>query len=238
MKYIDMFIEDCKYYDTRQTEVKNILKYSNIKRKKVLDIGAGIGRLSFPLAKYAGEIIALDKDERFRDYFKTHKRKNIKFVNKRVEDYLKNNKKFDIILLAWPTFSFDLKVIGRIKKAMYNESLFIFITCDSNSDYETVVDKLGLTQKCYFDKDISNKASFIRFLPKKFKLISKKRIKTEYVYPSKSIAFRILNNSMKMWFNINLDRKQKEKLERIIKKHKRGKKIKFNEIIYFYIFKK
>lgn len=235
MKFLDMFIEDCKYYDSKNVEIKTILKYAKLKEKTILDIGAGIGRLSFPLSKYAKEIIALDKDRRFLKYFQKYKKKNVKFVNKKAENYIKNGKKFDVIILAWPAF--NLKFINLVKKAMHKGSLFIFITCSDHSDFETIVDKLKVVKKDYFNKDVNNKEKFINLLPKKFKLLIKKKIPTDYVYPNKNIAFRIIKNDMNLWFNAKLNKNVEKRLKQMIIRHKKGKKVRFGEIIWFYLLK-
>jgi len=236
MKFLDMFIEDCKYYDPKNIEVKTILKYIKLKGKTVLDIGGGIGRLSFPLSKYAKEVIALDKDKRLREYFKKYKKKNVKFINKKAEKFLKRGEKFDVILLAWPTFSF--KFIDLIKNTMNKDSRFIFITCDNNSDFETIVDRLKIVKKGYFDNDIKNKIKFMQLLPKKFKLLTKKKIPTEYLYPNKKMALKVLKNDMKLFFNIKLNKKAEERLNKLINKHKYNyNNIRFGETIWFYILK-
>lgn len=231
-----MFIEDCKYYDPEDIEIKTILKNVNFKGKKVLDIGAGIGRLSFPIAKHAKEVVALDSDKRFGEYFKKHKKKNINFVNKKAEDYLKEGRKFDVILLAWPTI--DYKFVDLVKKAMNDDSVFIFISCDYKSDYETIPDKLGIGNRPDFDKDIKNKLKFIKKIPQKFKLIKKEKINTKYTYPDKKTAFRILKNGMKMWFDLNLNKKYKERLIKLIDGHNLNNKVIFGEIIWFYLLTK
>ena len=236
MKFLDMFIEDCKYYDHKNKELKIILKYIDLKGKTILDIGSGIGRLSFPLSNHAKKVVALDKDKRFLEYFKRKRRKNLVFINQNAEKYLKGGEKFDIILLAWPTINF--KFIKLIKNVMHKGSSFIFITCDNNSDYETIIDKLGIVKKSYFEKYIKNKIRFIKELPKKFKLIIKKKFSTEYLYPDKKVAFRIIKNGLMLWFNIKLDKNAEEKLKKVIDKHKISKKVKFKEKIWFYILKK
>ena len=235
MNYLEMFIEDCKYYDPRKVEIKTILKNVNLKGKTILDIGAGIGRLSFPLSKFAKKVIALDKDKRFKEYFEKHKKKNLDFVNIEAEKYLKKNEKFDIILLAWPTL--DYKFIKLVKNAMHENSLFIFITCDNNSDFETLVDKIGIVPKDYFKKDIKNKEKFLQVLPKEFGIKIKKKLNTEYIYPDKKMAFKILKNSLNMWFNIKLNKKSEFNLNKLIDEHKQKNKIIFKEEIWFYLMK-
>jgi len=235
MNYLKMFIEDCKYYDPRGIEIKTIVKYVELKGKIILDVGTGIGRLAFPLSKYAKKVIVLDKNKIFNGYFKRHKRENIEFINKKVEDYLKKDEKFDIILLAWPNF--NLKFLDIIKKVMNKKNLLIFITCDNNSDFETIMKKIGPISRNYIKKDIGNKKMFMNILSKKFKVIIKKKINTEYIYPNTKIAFRIIKNGLKLWFNIKLNKTNQEKLIELINKHKAGNKIKFGEIIHFYILK-
>jgi len=230
MKFIDMFIEDCRYYDIENLEIKTILKNVRLKGKTILDIGAGIGRLSFPLSKHAKKIIALDKDKRFCSYFKNNKNEKVEFVNKRAEIYLKN-KKFDIILLAWPTFDFSF--VKLIKNVMGKDSLLIFITCDNNSDYETIIDKLDSGKG--FKEDIENKLKFIESLPREFRVLIKKEINTAYTYPDEATAFRVIKNSMKLWFNTRFDIEKEKQLTGIINDHKKENKIIFKEKIYFYV---
>ncbi len=235
LNFLKTFIEDCKYYDPDKIEIKTILENVNLKNKVVLDIGSGIGRLSFPLAKYSKKIIALDKDYRFEEYFRQKRKDNVVFINQSVEKYLAKNKKFDIILLAWPTINY--KFLELIKRSMDEDSQFIFITCDNNSDFETIVDKIGVFDKNYFEKDINNKEKFLKILPKMFKVIKSTKINTRYVYPNEKIAFKIIKNSINLWFKIRLDQKAEIKLKQLINKHKKGKKVIFKEKIFFYILK-
>lgn len=233
MGYIDKFVEDCKHYDPKNKEIKNILKYVDLKNKVVLDIGSGIGRLSIPLSRYAKEVIALDKDKRLKEHFKKNKKENLIFVNKSLEDYSKNLKESDVIIIAWPTF--NLKFIKLIKKLKKKDAKIIFISCYNASDFETIPDKLGITTS---QISILKKRRFIRELVNNFKIIKRKQIKTEYVYPNEKTAFRIINNSFKIWYNLKLKNTHKERLIKLIKKHKKlNRKIKFKEKLYFYVLK-
>ncbi|MBS3090545.1 hypothetical protein J4433_02120 [Candidatus Pacearchaeota archaeon] len=63
MDFLKSFIQDCRYYDLEKREIKTILKYVNLKNKTLLDAGTGIGRLAFPLSKYAKRIVAIDKNK-------------------------------------------------------------------------------------------------------------------------------------------------------------------------------
>ena len=229
-EFLKAFVEDCRYYDLEKKEIKVILKNVDVKDKTILDIGAGIGRLSFPLSRYAKKVIALDGDKRLKDYFKKHKKRNVRFVNQSLEKFLRKNKKFDVILLAWPTINFSF--IKLVKKAMDKNTKFMFITCDNNSDFETIIDKLDTKKD--FDKDIENKKKFIENLLKTFKIILEKKINTNYIYPNEKIAFRVIKNAMRLWFNIKFNKELEKKLIKIIKKHKRSNRILFREKIYFY----
>ena len=238
MKFLDMFIDDCKYYDIKNAEIKAVLKYAKLKGKTMLDIGAGIGRLSFPLSKYAKEAIALDKDKRFREYFERHKKKNVVFINQRAESYLRKGKKFDVIIWAWPEFSnFDFKVISLIEKSMGKKSIFILITPANKSDFANSMNELNITKDYRPEK--GKKRQFIEQISKRFIAIAKKKLFTNYAYPNEKIAFRILKNGMKLFLNIKLNKKSEDKLKEIINKHKkRNKKVVFEEIIWFYLMKR
>ncbi len=238
MRFLEMFIDDCKYYDTKNAEIKAVLKYAKPKGKTLLDIGAGIGRLSFPLSKYAKKAIALDKDKRFKEYFNKHKKKNLVFVNQRAESYLTKGKKFDVIIWAWPEFSkFDFKVIDLIEKSMDKKSIFILITPANKSDFANSMNKLNFTKDYRPEK--GKKRQFIWQISKRFIIAIKKKLFANYAYPNEKIAFRILKNDMKLFLNIKLNKKSEDKLREIINKHKkRNKKIVFEEVIWLYLMKR
>ncbi len=233
--YLEMFIEDCRYYDREKGEVKAILKHVDLKGKTVLDVGAGIGRLAFPLARYAKEVVAIDQDHRLSPYWKLHGRRNVEFINTTAEQYLKNRRKFDVILLAWPTL--DFRIFSSLKKAMHEHSLLILLMCADDSDFESVIDKIGLVREGYFNKSLQKKKNFLQRLSQTFQILHEEKMVTFYHYPDERVAFRILKNGFKMWYALNLHNKAKENLKKIIYRHKHGKKIFFQEEDWFYLFK-
>lgn len=232
---LKMLIDEQKYYDRKGLEIANILNNTKIKGKTILDIGAGIGRLSFPLSKYAKKVVALDNSLELRHYFNKHKNRKVKFVNTKLENYAKKSNKFDIIILAWPTL--NVKFLDLIKDMMVKNGKLICIIPDNNSDFETIVDKLDIINKSNFEEDIKNKEKFRKLLFNKFKLLSHKKIKTQYIFKNEKIAFNMIKNNIEYWFKIKLNKLSKEKLQFIINKHKNNKNIKFDEEVWFYIAK-
>src|SRR3989344_373749 len=235
MNFVKSFVEDMKYYDPQKKELKTIISNANLNDKTIVDIGAGSGRLSFPLSNIAKIVIAIESDGRLLNYLRKNKKRNIEIINEKAENYIKN-KKFDVILLAWPTI--DFKWIKLVNEAMHEDSLFIFTTCDSHSDFETIIDKIKAVKKDYFEEDIRNKNNFIKQLPTKFKLIKKKSIKTTVNFPNKNIAFYIIKNSLSLWFHVKLNKESENNLKKLISNHQKGKRVLFKENVLFYLLEK
>ena len=232
MEFLKSFILDCKYYDLEKKEIKAILRYVKLKNKSLLDIGTGIGRLAFPLSKYAKKVVAIDKNKKLIDFCKKRKSKKIKFIKAGIENFIKSYKeKFDIILIAWPVF--NNKIIKRIGKLMHKESKIIFITCDNNSVYEKIPDKIEKKKK--FKEDIQNKKEFIKLLIKEFNVAKKKKIDVFYSFPNEKEALNVLMGSLRLWFGMRIDKNKEQKLREIIKRYKKNKKVIIPERIFFYL---
>jgi len=227
-KFLKAFIEDCKYYDLENKEINEIIKSVNVKNKTILDIGAGIGRLAFPLSKYAKEVVALDKDKRFIEYFQQHKKKNLTLINKSLENY-KTNKKFDIILTAWPTLNF--KSIDLIKKVMHDKSKFILITGSDDSDLKKTFRKIKKNKN--HEKYVKNRENLIKNLTKNFKVKIKKKMNVYYTFPNKKIAFKLTKNSAKLWYSVEMNEKAEKIILSLLKKREKGKKIILKEKVWF-----
>ena len=106
---------------------------------------------------------------------------------------------------------------------MNKDSKLVFITCDNNSDFETIINKLSVFNKGYFNEDINNKDKFLKNINNKFKVVIKKKIRTVYIYPNSSVAEKMLKNTLKLWFKISLNKNEELKLIELIKNHKKGK---------------
>jgi cyclopropane fatty-acyl-phospholipid synthase-like methyltransferase len=133
--FVKAFREDAKYYQTEK-EVKAIISLGLKQESTLVDIGAGIGRLSIPLSKYF-RVTAIDSDRRLMKEMHNHR------IDKEARDILKYFplKKFDHALLAWPNFSNETvakKIFLHIKKSIlkFNGKLILIvaITDEDNSE--------------------------------------------------------------------------------------------------------
>ena len=93
----------CKALHALNTSrVDFIINKTNIKKKKILDIGCGGGILSESLQKLGANVTGIDISKKLIKTAKNHAKKqnlNIKYINIDINDFFKKNKKkFDIIL--------------------------------------------------------------------------------------------------------------------------------------------
>ncbi|MFW6312209.1 MAG: class I SAM-dependent methyltransferase, partial [Nanoarchaeota archaeon] len=96
-----------KFYDFENIEKKKILqiiKNSNLTSGKILEVGAGTGRMSKYLNQNFKNVLSIDKSEKYINYCK-HKFPDFNF---KVEDILNFNtkEKFDIIIFSWIGFHY------------------------------------------------------------------------------------------------------------------------------------
>jgi ubiquinone/menaquinone biosynthesis C-methylase UbiE len=121
-----------KEYDKRESYLGSFEKdqviplLGDLKGKKVLDIGAGTGRLSLKLAQAGAEVTALDVSEKMLDEL-TRKNKKIKTVIGDAESLPFENETFDLATAAFlivhlkdPTRFFD-----EVYRVLKNEGLFL-----------------------------------------------------------------------------------------------------------------
>lgn len=84
-----------------------IKDFSNLKGKRVLEIGCGDGRLTFPMAEIADHVTAIDPEPEdiqlaiaeTPDYL----RDKIRFINTSIEDFPipGDSQKFDLSIFTW-----------------------------------------------------------------------------------------------------------------------------------------
>jgi 23S rRNA (uracil1939-C5)-methyltransferase len=88
-----------------------------VKPSKVVDLYAGAGNLSIPFSPYAESIVSVEEDRQsFRDgqvNLKLNRIRNIKFVNRRVEEF-DIQEGTDLVIMDPPRTGVSRRVLGRI----------------------------------------------------------------------------------------------------------------------------
>jgi len=227
-EFLKLFELDCKYYDIEQKEVKEISCLVSLKNKTILDIGAGIGRLSFPLSKIAKKVIALDKDTRLKKLYKKNKPKNLIFIGDSLENYSKKTKiKFDIILVVWAGFNNNF--IKHLRKISHKDTIIITITGDRRSENHKLINQL-------FKKESKTSREIE---PQEVVLIKKEKVAVNVTYPSAEDALASIDADLKLWSDKALAGLNRIKILKSIASHEENNKIKFKEtaVIKMYKFK-
>jgi len=229
-EFLRLFELDCRYYDSEQREAEGIIRLSSPKGKTILDVGAGIGRLSFPLAKYAKKIVALDIDSRLKKFYEKHKPRNLVFIGESLESYSRKTKnKFDIILVVWA--GFNPKFIKYLRKISHKNTLIITITGDKRSENHKLINQLFTN-----NYSVDNKKSKSVKLSE-LKLIRESRQVVNVTYPSEEEALNAIDADLRLWSNKKLEDSDKIKIMKSILKHKIKSQIKFKEIAVMKVFR-
>lgn len=94
--------------DPERNEINALLEFSgDLTGKRVLEIGAGSGRLTWRYASLAGEVVGIDpKPERIaaaRDKMPKALREHVVMLDTGLEDYARDAKAplFDVALMSW-----------------------------------------------------------------------------------------------------------------------------------------
>lgn len=136
---------EAKYYDiilniaslgTYSIFIRKAINKMRIQpRDKILDLGAGSGRNTLLMNRHLmeeGEIIALEISEEMIKQFrkKTREHEHIKILNKRIDEPLEYDEKFDKALISFVLHGFPHSVRRKVIKNIFNAlkpegSLFI-----------------------------------------------------------------------------------------------------------------
>lgn len=177
-KYVGLFKKDCKFYDKDNKELKAILSLiKQDKNKTLIDIGAGIGRLSIPLSKYF-KVTAIDNNKYLLN---TIKNKDIIKINKKIENYYPKEK-FDYALIAW--FDSNERRLRHIKKYVVKEKGKIVLVKPIENEYRNLAKKL-------FKGRYKAQPRILQLFSRHFNLQRQQLVETAYVFSDFKTALNI-----------------------------------------------
>jgi ubiquinone/menaquinone biosynthesis C-methylase UbiE len=96
----------------------------------VLDVGAGTGRMTLPMAERFKHLTALEPSEKMLAALKENALKqgifNIYYVNKSIED-LDLSPRYDLVVASFSLFMFDIKSALLKMNALANRAVYLFL---------------------------------------------------------------------------------------------------------------
>lgn len=124
--------------------LKQVACYANGRNLTILDIGCGMGRLSFPLAEMGHNIVGIDEDtELIRQCNEVNKYPNSSFINMDAHD-IKGMPQFDVIICAEVlehTTSPKI-IVNNIEKILKTNGILILTTPNGYCLTEVVLNRL------------------------------------------------------------------------------------------------
>lgn len=120
--------------DKREEFIQMLLNQVDLNNKRVLDVGCGVGVISFLINDIFDnvEIVGIDFDENFINMANENKTDNIEFYKSDINDIPSNLGLFDVIIGRWILMYVDnpLKTINYLNKFLKHGGKFIFEESD------------------------------------------------------------------------------------------------------------
>jgi ubiquinone/menaquinone biosynthesis C-methylase UbiE len=98
----------------------------------VLDVGAGTGRMTLPMAKRARHVTALEPSEKMLKVLHENAKKqgisNIHYVNTSLEDFKIIACSYDFVVASFSLFMFDIKNAIKKMNAIASKGVYLFLS--------------------------------------------------------------------------------------------------------------
>lgn len=110
----------------------------------VLDVGAGAGRITLPVAKKAKHVTALEPSAKSLVLLKENAKKqgiiNVSYVNQSLETF-DCSQRHDLVVASFSLFMFDLKAALKKMDVLANRSVYLFVSASPwlNPDLQKLV---------------------------------------------------------------------------------------------------
>lgn len=175
------------YYDPKKIETKSILEAVDFKKKRVLELGSGTGRISFQLIPLTKSFVGVDVSEECVRYCNriTEKKKikNARFMHSSIEKLDLSRGKFDIIISSWVGLHYlaDQPVIcKKLHQLLAHGGKLIVLEAYQGSEYVEILDLLAKRKSVIALKTEQLK----QHLMSEFGNLNEKIISTNYIFPS------------------------------------------------------
>lgn len=216
-EFVYLFKKNCEYYDKEQKELKAILSLFDFKKSnKLIDIGAGIGRLAIPLSNHL-RVTAIDTNKAL---FNQIKEPTIEVVHGKIEEFYPKEK-FDYALIAWPSTLNYTRIFKHIRRNILKEDGKLLVIKSLEHDLKNITKKI-------FPEMFGQSKGFLEVLPDFFRTENERIIKTEWEYPNSDGALKLIILELEAFYDKKVDDEQIEIIKNFIRKHKKSGKVYLN----------
>jgi len=122
--------------------LKQLNRISLLPENSVLDVGAGTGRLTLPVAKQVQQVTALEPSRNMLSILETDAKKNglnnIHFINKTLEDFdtCSGSISFDVVIASFSFFMVDMEKALTKMNNLAKNSVYLFSSASRLMDNE------------------------------------------------------------------------------------------------------
>jgi SAM-dependent methyltransferase len=197
-------------------DIRHINRLIDVEDKSVLEVGCGSGRITFPLAKKALEIIAIDIDKvAVEEARKRNRCENVEFLVENIET-VQLGRKFDVIFSTWLGYMYldnVPKAVKNISDHLADDGVFLLL-CGSVEDEFTKVMDLLLDGRNI--KNISFYIELERLLCKYFSF-EKHVLKGQLVFPGVKDIIQRFRLELKNDYGVIMDNRHEQRLRDYLK---------------------
>jgi len=194
-----------------EEDVKQIHRLVDVVDKSVLEIGCGAGRITFPLAEKAREIVAIDISEGvIEEASRRNRYENVRFSVGNIES-VRLGRRFDVILSTWMGYMYlnDVpKAISNISGHLEEDGVFLLLCGYYEDEFTKMVRMLigGKAKSAAFYNELEAAVS-------KFFTFQKHVLKGELVFSSKRNIIERFRLELKSEYRLIMDNRHEERLK-------------------------
>ncbi len=194
-----------------EEDIRQINRLVDVRNKSILEIGCGTGRITFPLAERAREIVAIDiNGSVIEEALRRNRFESVKFLVENIET-TKLGKKFDVILSTWLGYMYlnDVpKALRNISDHLTDDGVFLLLSGYPKDEFTEIV-RILIGEKA---KNISFYNELEKLLSKHF-TFEKHILEGQLVFSSKKDIIRRFRLELQNEYGITMDSHQEQHLK-------------------------